>query len=173
MPPKKQQPQQPQKPAAGKKPAKKVDDDEAVLRMMEASTAQAAKDAKAAVAEAAKKAKAAAAHKARGVTKTVITAGDAKTFPKVGDTLTVHYTGKLKANGAKFDSSVDRGEPFKFQVGTQQVIRGWDAGMIQMSLGEKAKLDITPEYGYGAQGAGGAIPPNADLLFDVELLKIN
>jgi FK506-binding protein 1 len=109
----------------------------------------------------------------RGVTKTITKAGDGKTYAKAGDTLTVHYTGTLKSNGKKFDSSVDRGEPFKFQVGQGQVIRGWDEGMIKLSLGETATLDITPDFGYGAQGAGGVIPPNASLLFEVKLLKIN
>ncbi len=107
-----------------------------------------------------------------GVTKTTITNGDGKTFPKAGDSLTMHYTGTLKT-GQKFDSSVDRGQPFQFTIGVGQVIRGWDEGVIEMSLGEKASLDITPDYGYGARGAGGVIPPNADLVFEVELLKIN
>ena len=65
------------------------------------------------------------------------------------------------------------GKPFSFTIGVGQVIKGWDEGVIQMSLGEKALLEITPEFGYGATGAGGAIPPNADLIFEVELLKIN
>jgi FK506-binding protein 1 len=107
-----------------------------------------------------------------GVTKTIIKEGNG-VFPKVGDTLTVHYTGTLKSNGNKFDSSVDKNRPFKFQIGQGQVIKGWDEGMIQLSVGEKATLDITPDFGYGAAGAGGVIPPNADLLFDVELLAIN
>ncbi len=107
-----------------------------------------------------------------GVTKTTITEGDGKTFPKPGNQLTMHYTGTL-SDGKKFDSSVDRGQPFTFTIGIGQVIRGWDEGVVQMSLGEKAKLDITPDFGYGAAGAGGVIPPNADLVFEVELLKIN
>eukprot|EP01063_Lacrimia_lanifica_P007118 TRINITY_DN144_c0_g2_i1.p2 TRINITY_DN144_c0_g2~~TRINITY_DN144_c0_g2_i1.p2 ORF type:complete len:118 (+),score=54.62 TRINITY_DN144_c0_g2_i1:40-393(+) len=110
---------------------------------------------------------------AMGVTKTVITAGDNATFPKAGDRLTMHYTGTLASNGNKFDSSVDRGQPFQFQIGVGQVIKGWDEGVIQMSLGEKATLHITSDFGYGARGAGGVIPPNADLNFDVELLAIN
>eukprot|EP00754_Rhynchopus_humris_P042932 Rhum_TRINITY_DN2856_c0_g1::Rhum_TRINITY_DN2856_c0_g1_i1::g.8627::m.8627/K09568/FKBP1; FK506-binding protein 1 len=109
---------------------------------------------------------------ALGVTKQVLTAGDGKTFPRRGDNLTMHYTGTL-ANGQKFDSSVDRGQPFSFQIGVGQVIRGWDDGVMQMSLGEKAVLDITPDFGYGARGAGGVIPPNAQLKFEVELLRIN
>merc|ERR1719330_1375003 len=85
----------------------------------------------------------------------------------------MHYTGKLKAGGKKFDSSVDRGQPFQFTIGVGQVIRGWDEGVIQMSVGEKATLEMTSDYGYGRQGAGGVIPPNADLVFDVEILGIN
>eukprot|EP00036_Acanthoecidae_sp_10tr_P009684 CAMPEP_0182915506 /NCGR_PEP_ID=MMETSP0105_2-20130417/365_1 /TAXON_ID=81532 ORGANISM="Acanthoeca-like sp., Strain 10tr" /NCGR_SAMPLE_ID=MMETSP0105_2 /ASSEMBLY_ACC=CAM_ASM_000205 /LENGTH=119 /DNA_ID=CAMNT_0025052375 /DNA_START=84 /DNA_END=443 /DNA_ORIENTATION=+ len=107
-----------------------------------------------------------------GVTVTVLKEGDGKTFPKEGDTLTMHYTGTL-ADGTKFDSSVDRGTPFQFTIGVGQVIRGWDEGVMKMSVGEKAKLDITPDFGYGARGAGGVIPPNADLTFEVELLGIS
>merc|ERR1719498_1004663 len=84
----------------------------------------------------------------------------------------MHYTGTLK-DGSKFDSSVDRGRPFEFTIGVGQVIRGWDTGVMEMSVGEKAKLEITPDFGYGAQGAGGVIPPNAHLIFEVELLAIN
>merc|ERR1712075_18866 len=106
-----------------------------------------------------------------GVTKEIITAGDGKTFPQKGDKLTMHYTGTL-TDGSKFDSSRDRGSPFEFQIGVGQVIRGWDEGVIQMSVGQRAKLSITSDFGYGSRGAGGVIPPNADLIFDVELLKI-
>merc|ERR1711865_423785 len=102
-----------------------------------------------------------------------IKAGDGATFPKKGDKLSMHYTGTLASNGTKFDSSVDRGQPFSFNIGTGQVIKGWDEGVIKMSLGEKANLKISADYGYGSQGAGGVIPPNADLNFEVELLKIN
>merc|ERR1712226_353628 len=111
-------------------------------------------------------------HHKMGVTKTTISPGDGQTFPKQGDSLTMHYTGTL-TDGSKFDSSVDKGRPFTFTIGVGQVIKGWDEGVMNMSLGEKARLDITSDYGYGARGAGGVIPPNADLIFEVELLKIN
>merc|ERR1719161_3102098 len=103
----------------------------------------------------------------------VLKAGDGANFPKQGDTVTMHYTGTLTFNGAKFDSSVDRGQPFVTKIGVGQVIKGWDEGVPQMSLGEKAVLKMTADYGYGSRGAGGVIPPNADLTFEVELLKIN
>ena len=89
------------------------------------------------------------------------------------DKLTMHYHGTLASNGAKFDASRDRGRPFRFTIGIGQVIRGWDEGVMQMSLGETAMLHISSDYGYGARGAGGVIPPNADLDFKVELLEIN
>lgn len=107
-----------------------------------------------------------------GVTKEIITEGDGKTFPKQGDQLTMHYTGTLTDGGKQFDSSVSRGRPFQFVIGIGQVIQGWDEGVIQMSLGEKATLQISSDYGYGTRGAPGAIPPNADLTFQVELLAI-
>jgi FK506-binding protein 1 len=78
----------------------------------------------------------------------------------------------LASNGTQFDSSYDRGQPFSFKIGKGEVIQGWDEGVIQMSLGEKATLNISSDYGYGSEGAGGVIPPNADLVFVVELLAI-
>ena len=92
---------------------------------------------------------------------------------KPGATVTIHYTGWLTDDKAtKFDSSVDRGKPFSFQLGAGMVIKGWDEGVAGMKVGGKRKLMIPPELGYGARGAGGAIPPNAELIFEVELLKI-
>lgn len=107
-----------------------------------------------------------------GVTKETKKAGDGTNYPKKGDKLKMHYTGTL-SNGKKFDSSHDRKKAFEFTIGTGQVIRGWDEGVIQMSKGEIAVLQITPDFGYGGKGAGGVIPPNADLTFEVELLQIN
>eukprot|EP00933_Yihiella_yeosuensis_P041768 TRINITY_DN36177_c0_g1_i1.p1 TRINITY_DN36177_c0_g1~~TRINITY_DN36177_c0_g1_i1.p1 ORF type:complete len:198 (-),score=31.02 TRINITY_DN36177_c0_g1_i1:100-693(-) len=107
-----------------------------------------------------------------GVEVVTIKPGDRKTFPQKGDRLTMHYTGTLASNGKKFDSSYGKGKPFTFRIGIGQVIKGWDEGVMKMSLGEKATLKVKAEYGYGSAGAGGAIPANADLNFEVELLKI-
>jgi len=95
----------------------------------------------------------------------------AGTEAKNGDTVAVHYTGVLE-NGAKFDSSVDRGIPFEFTLGAGQVIKGWDIGVEGMRAGEKRKLTIPSNLAYGSRGAGGVIPPNTILIFEVELITI-
>ncbi len=95
--------------------------------------------------------------------------------PRQGQRVTVHYTGWLDrdgAPGAKFDSSRDRGRPFSFTLGLGEVISGWDGGVATMKVGGRRTLLLSPEHGYGARGAGRAIPPNAALIFDVELLEL-
>ncbi|MFL9826131.1 FKBP-type peptidyl-prolyl cis-trans isomerase [Rhodoplanes sp. SY1] len=111
---------------------------------------------------------------ASGLTITDTTVGTGAT-PERGQTCVMHYTGWLFENGGKgkkFDSSVDRGQPFSFPLGMGRVIKGWDEGVATMKVGGKRTLVIPPELGYGARGAGGVIPPNATLIFDVELLDV-
>ncbi|XP_076053967.1 peptidyl-prolyl cis-trans isomerase Fkbp12 isoform X2 [Oratosquilla oratoria] len=107
-----------------------------------------------------------------GVEIETIRPGDGVTFPKPGQTVVVHYTGTL-TSGKKFDSSRDRGKPFKFPIGQGEVIRGWDEGLAQMSVGQQAKLTCSPDYAYGSRGFPGLIPPNSVLIFDVELISVD
>ncbi|KAI0055597.1 FK506-binding protein 1, partial [Artomyces pyxidatus] len=107
-----------------------------------------------------------------GVHVDIIQHGDGRTFPQPGDTVSIHYVGTL-TDGKKFDSSRDRGSPFVTQIGLGKVIKGWDEGVPQLSLGSKANLTVSPDYAYGARGFPPVIPPNATLQFEVELLKIN
>ncbi|XP_077378977.1 uncharacterized protein LOC144019650 [Festucalex cinctus] len=106
-----------------------------------------------------------------GVTVETIKEGDGKTFPRKGEKVSVHYVGTL-VNGDKFDSSRDRGKPFQFTIGNGEVIRGWDEGVAQMSVGQLARLTCTPDYAYGNRGYPPVIPPNAILQFEVELLHV-
>jgi peptidylprolyl isomerase len=109
---------------------------------------------------------------------TILQDSDKTEMPAVGNTVVVHYTGWLAdAQGKadytkKFDSSIDRKQPFGFKIGMRQVIPGWDEGVMRMKVGQKVRLSIPSELGYGARGAGGVIPPHAKLIFDVELLEI-
>ncbi|KDR68756.1 hypothetical protein GALMADRAFT_231080 [Galerina marginata CBS 339.88] len=107
-----------------------------------------------------------------GVKIDTITPGDGVNFPKKGDRVSIHYVGTF-TDGKKFDSSRDRGAPLTTEIGTGKVIKGWDEGVPQLSLGQKAKLTITPDYAYGSGGYPPIIPPNSTLYFEVELVKIN
>ena len=106
-----------------------------------------------------------------GVTIERLAPGDGTDFPQRGDTVKIHYVGTLE-DGTKFDSSRDRGTPFVTQIGVGKVIKGWDEGVPQLSVGEKAVLTCTHDYAYGAQGFPPVIPPNATLRFEVELISI-
>ncbi|KAF9221646.1 peptidyl-prolyl cis-trans isomerase [Gyrodon lividus] len=107
-----------------------------------------------------------------GVTIVSISPGDGVNFPKRGDKVTIHYVGTL-VDGKKFDSSRDRGLPFETEIGVGKVIKGWDEGVPQLSLGQKAILTATSDFAYGDRGFPPVIPPKATLNFEVELLKIN
>jgi len=104
-----------------------------------------------------------------GVDVKTVKPGDGASYPKKGQTVTVHYTGTL-TNGTKFDSSRDRSKPFQFRLGVGEVIRGWDEGVAKMSKGERATLTCTPDYAYGDDGYPPTIPPKSILIFDVELI---
>lgn len=104
-----------------------------------------------------------------GVEIETIKPGDGSTYPKKGQKIKCHYTLTLQ-DGKKIDCSRDRGSPFEFKLGCGEVIKGWDEGVAKLSKGERAKMTISPDYGYGAKGVPGAIPANATLCFDVELI---
>ncbi|XP_029309224.1 12 kDa FK506-binding protein-like [Cottoperca gobio] len=107
-----------------------------------------------------------------GVVVETIRTGDGVSYPKRGQKVTVHYVGTL-TNGSKFDSSKDRGQPFQFKIGLGQVIRAWDDGVAQMSIGQVAKLTCSPDYAYGDAGFPPVIPGNSTLIFEVELLNVS
>ena len=108
-----------------------------------------------------------------GVTVLRLEAGDSQTYPRPGDTLSIHYRGTLVSDGTEFDSSYARNKPFNFKLGNGEVIPGWEVGIPKLSLGERAVLTIGSELGYGAQGHSGKIPPHADLRFEVHLMSIS
>ncbi|XP_078518174.1 peptidyl-prolyl cis-trans isomerase FKBP1A-like [Lissotriton helveticus] len=106
-----------------------------------------------------------------GVQVDTICPGDGRTFPKKGQTAIVHYEGRLE-DGKKFDSSWDINKVFKFKVSQQEVLRGWDEGVAQMGVGQRARLTCSPDYAYGSTGHPGIIPLNSTAIFDVELFKL-
>lgn len=110
-------------------------------------------------------------NRAMGVKIETVIKGDGKTYARVGDRITVHYVGTLP-DGAVFDSTRRRGEPFTTEIGLGRVIKGWDEGMPKLSLGEKAVLTVSPDYAYGTKGVPPLIPPNAELKFEVEVISI-
>jgi len=107
-----------------------------------------------------------------GVTIETLNPGDGSKFPKPGDLVSIHYVGTL-LDGTQFDSSRDRGKAFKTQIGVGKVIKGWDEGVPQLSVGQKAVLTVSPDYAYGARGFPPVIPPNATIKFEVELISID
>jgi len=110
--------------------------------------------------------------KKMGYTIDTIVPGDDNTTPKIGDLVTIHYVGTLE-DGTKFDSSIDRGFPFQTEIGVGNVIRGWDQAVMELSVGQKATITITADCAYGCRGFPPLIPPDSNLIFEVELLKIN